>query len=371
MKKVLVLGGYGNFGKRISIGLAKSGIAITIAGRNGKAAQNLAEEINQHYPNAEAHTAVFDIEKELPKQLRLLKPMVVINTCGPFQTKNYSAAICCIESKIHYIDLADGRDFVDSITTLDKKAKDAGVMVISGASTVPGLSSAVLDHYKSLFKSIDSLIYGITPGQKAPVGLATTQSILTYLGKPVKPAPGTTKIRYGWQDIYSQNFPVLGKRWMANCDISDIDLFPEHYNIKEIHFSAGLEISLLHLGLWFLSWVVRLGIPLNLYKHAQFLLKASRWFDPLGTADSGMHMLIKGVDIHGKMKTIKWFIIAKNADGPQIPAVPAIILARKLVSGQLKMVGATPCVGLISLEEYLAELKTFNIKTYENFSDTT
>jgi len=370
MNKVLMLGGYGNFGRRISMALARSGIAIIIAGRNAKSAQDLAKEIIRHYPNAEIDTAVFDIEKELPKQLQLLKPTVVINTCGPFQTKNYSAAIYCIESKIHYIDLADSRDFVGGITTLGKKAKDAGVMVVSGASTVPGLSSAVLDHYKNLFKSIDSLIYGITPGQKAPVGLATTQSILTYLGKPIKPAPGSDKIRYGWQDIYRQDFPVLGKRWMANCDIPDIDLFPEHYNIKKIHFSAGLEVSVLHLGLWFLSWIVRLGMPLNLCNHAQLLLKASRCFDPFGTADSGMHMLIKGVDIHGKMKTIKWFIIAKSADGPQIPAVPAIILARKLISRQLNIVGAMPCVGLISLEEYLAELRTFNIKTYENFPGT-
>ena len=38
MKKALVLGGYGNFGKRICEALLKTSIPVTIAGRNKKKA---------------------------------------------------------------------------------------------------------------------------------------------------------------------------------------------------------------------------------------------------------------------------------------------------------------------------------------------
>lgn len=117
--------------------------------------------------------------------------IVVVNTCEPFQTSDYGVARACIEHRVHYVDLADGRDFVTGIMSLDGAAKRAGVTTISGASTVPGLSSAVVEHYVHEFAAIDELVFGISPGQKAERGLATTEGILTYVGKRLKPFAGS------------------------------------------------------------------------------------------------------------------------------------------------------------------------------------
>jgi hypothetical protein len=361
MSKILILGGYGNFGWRICRAMAKDNIPFIIAGRNEEKAEALSAKLKDEYPNAQIDTSIFDVNKELDEKLQSLKPTVVINTCGPFQAADYSVAKKCIKAGIHYIDLADGRDFVKDITQLDQEAKANNVLLVSGASTVPGLSSAVLEKYKSEFSEIDSLIFGIAPGQKAPRGLATTQAILTYVGKPLKPFAGSGKNAYGWQDLYRQKYPELGTRWMANCDIPDLDLLPERYSIKSIRFSAGMENSLLHLGIWAISWLVRLGIPLNLPKHAKFLWKASTLFDIIGSEDGGMHMIITGKDSDGNARTRKWFIIGKKNEGPNIPTIPAIVLAKKLYHKSLDLKGAHPCVGLVSLEEYMEELKDFSI----------
>ncbi len=366
MDNVLILGGYGNFGKRIAAALARSHVPVIIAGRNEQKAQALVDQLRQDYPATSIDKAVFDVERDLVAHLQRLKLAVVVNTCGPFQLKQYDVAQACLRNKIHYVDLADGRDFVTGITALDDEAKAAGVWVISGASTVPGLSSAVLEHYKKDFASMESLRFGISPGQKAERGLATTQGILTYVGKCLKAVPGDTGSRYGWQDIYRQAYPVLGNRWMANCDIPDLDLLPARYGIGRIRFSAGMENVLLHFAIWKLSWAVRLGLPLNLPKYAAFLLRASHWFDRFGSADGGMHMIMRGKDINGKSIERRWFIVALHGDGPQIPCVPAIVLARKLASGALPGAGAAPCVGMVTLQEYLAELKPFAVKTYED-----
>lgn len=360
MRPVLILGGYGNFGKRIARALVKLEVPVIIAGRDEAKAASLQHTLGSRFTSI----ACFDAFTELDDALETLKPAVVVNTCGPFQISDYSIAECCIRHGVHYIDLADGRAFVTGITALDAQAKTHEVAVISGASTVPGLSSTVLEHFKGEFSEIDRMIFGISPGQQAERGLATTQGILTYVGKPLKPFPGHRQTVYGWQDIYRQEYPEIGKRWMANCDIPDLDLLPERYGIKSIRFSAGLELGFLHLGLWGLSWLVRAGLPLRLPVLAKLLLKVSNWFDRLGSADGGMHVILSGKDHQGKPYTRKWFIIAKNGDGPQIPTVPAIILARKLAAGELEYKGAGACVGMVSLEEYLAELREFDIKTY-------
>lgn len=355
-KRILILGGYGNFGKRIAAALVKASIPIIIAGRDKAKAEALARLL-QH---GSVEVAIFDVRTALDEQLQQLKPTVVINSCGPFQNSDYSVAESCIAHNIHYIDLADGRDFVTGITTLDSKAKAHNVLLVSGASTVPGLSSAVLEAYRHEFSTIDSLLFGISPGAKAERGLATTKAILTYVGKPLRPFAGHSH-SYGWQDMYRQDYPELGKRWMANCDIPDLDLLPERYGIKSIQFSAGMESGLLHWGIFALSWLVRLGLPLNLPKYAAFLLRMSYLFDRLGTAHGGMHMIITGKDTDDKFYIRKWFIVAKEGDGPQIPTIPAIILAKKLITDAIPERGAMACVGFVTLEEYKAELQNFAV----------
>jgi Saccharopine dehydrogenase NADP binding domain len=357
--KVLILGGYGNFGKRIAHLLTRKGIAVILAGRDGAKAAALAKTL----PPELAEVVVFDAKSGLLRQLEVLKPLVVINTCGPFQNADYGIAQTCIAGGVHYIDLADGRDFVTGITQLDAYAKRRNVAVISGASTVPALSAAVIEHFRPQFSAIDSLDFGITPGQKAERGLATTQGILSYVGKKLKPCAGY-ETRYGWQDVYLQSYPEIGRRWMGNCDVPDLDLFPTKYAIERIRFSAGMEISIIHFGLWLASWGVRLGLPIDLPRYASTLLKASNWFDVIGSADGGMHVILKGDDKSGRSVTKRWFIIARDGDGPYIPTVPAVALAAKIVSGGFVRAGAKPCVGMITLQEYLNELAHLKIRTH-------
>jgi len=361
MNKILILGGYGNFGKRIAHALVAKGLRVIIAGRNKEKAKQLKTELGDL-----ASYSVFDVNEALAMHVENLAPKVIINTCGPFQSADYRVAQICIDHGIHYIDLADGRDFVTGITALDEAARNHKVCIISGASTVPGLSSAVVEQYRGEFSTIHSMVYGISPGQQAERGLATTKGIMSYVGKALKPFKGMRSINYGWQGIYRQDYPILGKRWMANCDIPDLDILPAKYAIEKIQFSAGLELPFLHLGLWALSWLVRFGLPLDLPKFSKPLLIASDWFNKIGSADGGMHVILSGLDKQGKPHTRKWFIIAKNGCGPHIPTIPAIILAQKLIEGKFSQIGAQPCVGLMTVQDYLNEMTDFDIEVFQS-----
>ena len=363
MHEVLILGGYGNFGKRIATALNRLGVPVIVAARNLAKAQALAATL----PLARA--AAVDIHGDLEACLSRETPSVVVHTSGPFQGADYAVARACIRAGCHYVDLADARDFVRGFSELDTEARAAGVTAISGASTVPGLASAVIEHFRPQFATLDRIDFGISPGQRAERGLATTRGILSYAGKRLRPFAGHDRA-YGWMDNRSQVYPGLGRRWFANCDIPDLDLLPLAYGLSDIRFGAGMELSFLHFGLYALSGLVRLGLPLDLPRFAGPLLAASNLFNPFGSDAGGMHMILSGGGHDGQPLSKTWFIIADHGDGPQIPTIPAILLARRLhekdpgLGAKALSTGAYPCVGLVSLEDYLEALAPFSVKTY-------
>ncbi|CAL4866491.1 hypothetical protein MMA231_00733 [Asticcacaulis sp. MM231] len=358
-RDILILGGYGNFGKRIAHALSRHGLPLIIAGRDLAKAEALCRDLPNTRPLA------LDIHGPLAETLKAEKLSVVVHTCGPFQGADYAVARACIAAGVHYIDLADGRDFVRDFSQLDAEARAAGVCLISGASTVPGLSSAVLDHLKTHFARLETLDFGITPGQKAERGLATTRAILTYVGKRLRPFAGHPR-PYGWQDTHAQTYPIMGRRYLSTCDIPDLDLLPQGYGLTSIRFGAGLELGFMHLGLWALSGLVRAGMTLNLPALARPLLAISNIFDAFGSDVGGMHVTVSGQGHDGAPLKLSWFIVARSGDGPQIPCVPAILLAKRLHEKDPGLSsGAFPCVGLIRLEDYLSELRRFDIETFE------
>ncbi len=368
MKQVLVLGGYGNFGKRICLALAKADIDVIMVGRNADHALSCVNDIKIKVTNAKITIETTDISNNFTQLLKKYQPTVVINTVGPFQGSNYDIVKSCIASRAHYLDLADARDFVTGISQLDNLAKQSDVTVISGASSVPALSSAVVEHFKDKFSQITNMKYGISTAQKTANGLATASAILTYLGKPIKPFLGSKETIYGWQNLYCQTYPLLGKRWMASCDVPDLDLLPNHYNIQNIKFSAGVESTPMHFCMWLTSWSIRLGLPIDLSRHVKGIQQISRIFNIGAKNMSGMHVILDGIDHHNQKKQVKWFIIAEYGQGLEIPTIPAIILAKKILKGTFNTTGAMPCVGLVSLEEYLDELKGFAIQIFSEES---
>ncbi len=362
MKRILIIGGYGNFGSFIAQRLAREAdLKIIIAGRSEEKAKALADTLNTEW-------ATLDIHTDLDAGLAKIKPDIVIHTSGPFQGQGYDVAEACIRHKCHYIDLADGREFVGNIGKLDKAAKDAGVLVVSGASSVPCLTAAIIDQYRSEFQRLDSVDYGIATAQRTNAGLATTAAILGYAGKPF-----TTKINgiikniYGWQDLTARKYPELGWRLLGNCDIPDLALFPQRYpELKTIRFRAGLEVPLLHMGLWALSWLVRARLVKTLRPLSRALYKTAPLFDVFGTDRSAFHMEMRGIGPKGKEKTLVFYILTDSGHGPNIPCIPSILLAQWLARGSISQRGALPCMDMISLDSYLGALKEYDIKWITN-----
>ena len=362
MRNVVVLGGYGNFGKRIVENLACiEGINIFIAGRNLSKSSALVENLKAT-STASLEPLVIDIfAEDFKEQLATLSPFLVIHTSGPFQGQDYRVPKACIECGAHYIDLADDRRFVCDIADLDSLAKESGVLVVSGASSVPGLSSAVVDSYQNQFSAIESIDLAIAPGNKAERGLATVEAILSYTGHPLNVfKEGRWQDVYGWMDSKVNDFGgFVGKRHLANVDVPDLELFPKRYSVsQQVSFQAGLEIPLLHLTMVGMAYLSKIGLVKNWAPLSKTIVSASNVFLPLGSDKGAMEVLICGKANDKNPKQVKWTLYAPKGNGPYIPTLSTIILARKLLSNKSDNkkleAGAKPCVGLLQLSDFSA-----------------
>lgn len=326
MTKILVIGGTGNFGKCICLLLS-------------------------NYPEVEVSV----IEKPSQTDLKESDADIVIHATGPFHGQSYEIAQTCIETKKHYIDISDSREFVFNIKTLDEAAKAQGVVVISGASPMPGLSSAVIQKFYSKFSILREMDFGICPVNQV--------EILNYIGQPfTRLENGTWKTVYGWQKIHQHYYgDNLGLRWQVNGDVPDLILLPEKYpSLKTVKFYAGLELPSLHWALWSMSWLTKWRLVKNWSAYTKSICKISDWFDKYDSPMTGMYIHLSGSNLRYQPLDINWTLVAEKGHGAYIHAILPVILTRKIIEDLIEP-GAQPCLGLFTLGEFDKEAARWRI----------
>ena len=363
--KVVVFGGTGHFGTRICRRLAwQEGLDLIVTSRSAARANQLADEL-QEQTAAVTTVAIEQDSPDLADQLRELNPAVVIHTAGPYQGQDYRVAEACIDASCHYVDLADGRQFVAGFDSLDAAAKDAGVLLITGASTLPGVSSAVIDEYRDQFGHIESIEISIAPAHQTPRGIGTVRAVLSYCGAPFESwREGEWHTVHGWQDLRMQRYPELGRRLSGACDVPDLALFPEYLpGLRTVSFHAALEAPWEQLGLWFMAWLKRAGLVSDWTRFALSFSAMSERLIRLGSTRGGMQITLRGTAADGLQRVIHWDLIAEQNHGPEIPCTPAIIITRKMLCGELTEPGARACLGLFTLAELSNELSSFDVRS--------
>lgn len=364
---VLVLGAYGFFGSRICTALAKNPrIRLILAGRDLTKATAAAYQVGLSANHARALDAT---NTDLALQLRKLGVNTVIHTAGPFQGQGYAVARAAIKAGCNYLDLADGRAFVGGITKLDAEARAAGVSIISGASTLPALTSAVVDKYRGEFKRLDIIRIGITSGALLP-GLATIRSVLGYCGKPFRTLENGAWIDvHGWLDTQEYEFSKsVGIRRIGRCDVPDLDLLPQRYpGVKTVSFHAGFGSTTAHKVVEGLASLVKSRRLKSALPFARILYTLGRWMQPVFSDRGAMFVKLEGLHDNGARYSHTWNIVARENHGPNIPCAAAIALANKIAAGGKVPAGAMPCMGLLSVEELMAPLKGLSIREFPPF----
>jgi hypothetical protein len=212
---------------------------------------------------------------------------------------------------------------------------------------------------------IEEIQIAIAPGQRAPRGPATLAAVLGYAGRPFKwLRGGAWRDAWGWQELKRLRFYGLGPRWGAACDVPDLELLPRLYpGVRTVEFRAALELGVQQSALWLAASLRRHGARLPLERWAGPLDWIASRMNVFGGGLAGMLVSVLGQRADGSRARAEWHLTADAQHGPEIPCMPAILLARKLASGGITQRGAFPCTGFLSLPEFEREFARWRITT--------
>ena len=285
--RVLILGGYGVFGARLARLIAGSpGLRLLIAGRSAQKAADLCAEL----PNSEP--ARFDRAQPVHPQLAALAPDLVIDAMGPFQdygSDPYAIVTAALALGVDYMDFADGTEFVRGVAQFDGEAKAKGRFVLSGVSSFPVLTAAVMRHL-SKDMGVETVTGGIAPSPYAGVGLNVIRAVSAYGGKPVA-LVRDGRAATGWGLIDARRYVVappgrlpLDPVRFTLVDVPDLQFLPMEWpDLKSVWMGAGPVPPILHRGLNLLARLVRWRILPSLAPFApvfHWAVNRLRWGRP-------------------------------------------------------------------------------------------
>jgi hypothetical protein len=355
---VLILGGYGAFGGRLVRLLAPDGrLTLIVAGRSAERARQFCEGLGG---GAKTVPLALDRDGDFAAALDRLRPDILVDASGPFQAYGkapYRVVEACIDRGIAYLDLADGSDFVEGIGRLDDAARAKGVFALSGTSTCPALTAAVLRELADGMERIDSVAGGIAPSPFVGLGLGVIQAIASYAGKPVSVLrDGVMARAYPFTETRRVTVAPPGRiplasRLFSLIDVPDHRVLPKLFpGLRTVWFGAGPVPPILHRGMVGLAWLVRLRILPSLAPLAPLFHRTSglfRW----GEHRSGMFVRVSGSDAKGAL-TREWHVVAEGDEGPSIPAMAAAAVIRRCLDGKRPESGARSAVHDVDLSDY-------------------
>ena len=368
--KLLVIGGYGTFGGRLVRLLAQDPrLTIVVAGRSLHKAESFVADCGGP---ARLKATALDRDGDIKRHLIELAPDYVIDASGPWQNYGDDAwriANAAIAAGVHYLDLADSTDFVCGVSALDEAAIARNVAIISGLSTCPALTAAVVRELAADFDTVTSVTGGIAPSPYAGMGKSVVDAIAAYAGKPV------TVLEDG-ADVQRHTFVSTRRLIIAPpgavplpplifslVDVPDLKLLPEAACAPtSAWFGVATRPAPYHRVLRSLARGVKAGLFPSLRLISGFMRSFANHLG-WGEHRGGMIVELRGHDRNGDPLLKSWHLLAEGNTGPNVPVLGAAAIVRAHLEGRPPAPGARPADRELELTDFAPLFEEFGIVT--------
>lgn len=354
--RILILGGYGIFGGRLARLLADvSELELIIAGRT----LAKAEQFCAAYPGPAKVTPLALDRAQVAAYLAETQIDLLVDASGPFQDYGeapYGVIEACIEAGVPYMDFADAADFVFGVSAYEEAARAKGIFVLSGVSSFPVLTAAVLRQFAKRMR-LTHVEGGIAPSPYAGIGLNVMRAVVGYAGSPIKltragqPASARGLAESRRFTIAPPGFEPLRDIHFSLVDVPDLQVLPPEYpGLQDIWMGAGPVPEFLHRMLNLLAKArARLRLPSLAPLSPLFYWVLNRL--RFGEHRGGMYVAVKGLREWQEVQE-SWHLLAEGNDGPFIPSMAIEALVRKMLAGKTPAPGARPAIHELELSDY-------------------
>ncbi|MBA2378737.1 MAG: saccharopine dehydrogenase NADP-binding domain-containing protein [Blastocatellia bacterium] len=151
MNNFLIYGANGYTGELITRYAVERGLRPIIAGRNEAAIKALAEKHSLEH-------RVFSLDDTAKLDAALQAVATVLHCAGPFSLTSRQMGEACLRTKTHYTDITGEIAVFEACARADKKAKDAGIMIMPGVGFDVVPTDCLAAHLKTLLPSAENLI---------------------------------------------------------------------------------------------------------------------------------------------------------------------------------------------------------------------
>lgn len=357
--RLLIIGGYGTFGGRLAELLCRERrVSLVIAGRSKSAALAFCHAL---HPGATREALAVDRNRDVARRIEKVNADIVVDASGPFQAYGenpYRVVKAALATRAHYLDLADSPEFVRGIRQFDATAKEKELVVLSGVSSFPVLSSAMVRDLATDFRRIDSITGGIAPSPFAGVGYNVIRAIAGYAGKGI-PIQRQGRRQTARALRETRRFTIappgeipLFPRMFSLVDVPDLQLLADEWpEVKEVWMGAAPEPAVLHCLLRRFAGLVRLGLVPSLAPLARLIQATAnniRWGEHRG----GMFVEVRGRDAEGADISRSAHLLAEGHHGLYIPSMAVEAIIRNWLDGRPPRAGARPATAELELTDY-------------------
>ncbi len=351
---VLIFGGYGVFGARLAADLLQCTDArVVLAGRNFSRARTLCDRLGPR-----TIPLACDMRDAGAVEQAVGNAAVVIVAAGPFQSLPLTALEAAIHHRVHYIDLADSRFYLQQVEARRKNIEAADITVLSALSTVSGISAVFAGWGAHELGGAEQVHIALSPGNHNPRGLGTIGSVLTSVGKPIqiwRSGQWVTKI--GWSEPEKISFPApIGVRRVYWIDGPDYDVLPRELGCQDVAFKSGLELDLINRSLNLLAWYRQRRPGFALERYTWLLMQLSMLFAPFGTEHGALRVAVQNGERQWEATVVA------ERDGPMVAATPAAVATERLLNGELTERGLIPLCEWTAAPLLVKELESRGLK---------
>lgn len=309
MRRVIVLGGLGLFGRTAAEQLRKLGIAVQTASRGAGADVRV------------------DANDAVSIRAALRQSDLIIDTAGPFQARSMALVEAAIDVPFDIIDVNDSLSYAERVLALEPRIIGAGIRVLSAASTVSAVTATVVRH--SRIEAPRRVTAFLAPATRYTAHAGAAWSLVDSVGRPVRVwRDGRMQVRRGWSEprrfpLPQPVGPICGRLFESADALHLPRIWPTLRDVS-MHVDTnapGLNLALRAAG-------VVPGLRSMLARQLRLGAWVARRF---GASAGGVGYEVE--DDGGRM--LRYSIVGRG--NSHLTAVaPAVLAARAILSGQFE-----------------------------------